>query len=409
MRRGDRRGPAARPAPAALLRRVDREPQPARLHAARARLPRLRGRGRDGARPPRDRRAGPADEEGGQRGDARSSADARSTRSTCASAASTARRRAPSCARCVDPLERGARDRARDGRAGRRRSSSPTSSARPSCSRCPSPATLPDRPAAGSSPTRGLRHRAGGVRRRTSSRSTSSTQTPCTRACASAARYLTGPLARYAPVRRRSCGRWRSEAAREAGLGPVCRNPFQSIVVRAVELVAGVRRGARAHRRATRSRMPRRWRSAAGRAVGHGATEAPRGLLYHRYEIDDDGTILDAEIVPPTSQNQLAIEEDLRAVVEARPRPARRAAVAALRAGDPQPRPLHLLRDPLPEADRRPLVASSSSVSATATAATTLRGSRRSASCATKACERPSSRANRSGCSTSGKTPGLRS
>ena len=51
------------------------------------------------------------------------------------------------------------------------------------------------------------------------------------------------------------------------------------------------------------------------RGVGHGASEAPRGLLYHRYEIDDEGTILDAQIVPPTSQNQLAIEEDLRAVV----------------------------------------------------------------------------------------------
>jgi coenzyme F420-reducing hydrogenase alpha subunit len=52
------------------------------------------------------------------------------------------------------------------------------------------------------------------------------------------------------------------------------------------------------------------------RGVGHGATEAPRGLLYHRYEIDEAGAILDARIVPPTSQNQRAIEEDLRAVVE---------------------------------------------------------------------------------------------
>ena len=51
------------------------------------------------------------------------------------------------------------------------------------------------------------------------------------------------------------------------------------------------------------------------RAVGHGATEAPRGLLYHRYRIDAEGTILDAKIVPPTSQNQRAIEDDLRAVV----------------------------------------------------------------------------------------------
>ena len=57
---------------------------------------------------------------------------------------------------------------------------------------------------------------------------------------------------------------------------------------------------------------------AARAAVGHGATEAPRGMLYHRYEIDEDGTILDARIVPPTSQNQLAIEEDLRAVVRGR-------------------------------------------------------------------------------------------
>ena len=47
-------------------------------------------------------------------------------------------------------------------------------------------------------------------------------------------------------------------------------------------------------------------------AIGSGATEAPRGLCHHSYEIDDDGTILHAPIVPPTSQNQLTIEEDLR-------------------------------------------------------------------------------------------------
>jgi coenzyme F420-reducing hydrogenase alpha subunit len=44
-------------------------------------------------------------------------------------------------------------------------------------------------------------------------------------------------------------------------------------------------------------------------------SEAPRGALYHRYEIDGDGTIADAKIVPPTSQNQAAIEEDLHAFV----------------------------------------------------------------------------------------------
>jgi sulfhydrogenase subunit alpha len=52
--------------------------------------------------------------------------------------------------------------------------------------------------------------------------------------------------------------------------------------------------------------------------VGHGVTEAPRGTLYHRYEIGEDGLITAARIVPPTSQNQAAIEADLRAFAEAR-------------------------------------------------------------------------------------------
>ena len=52
-------------------------------------------------------------------------------------------------------------------------------------------------------------------------------------------------------------------------------------------------------------RRPRRDRGAA-RACSTTATSST-----------SDGTILDATIVPPTSQNQLAIEEDLRAVVEA--------------------------------------------------------------------------------------------
>jgi coenzyme F420-reducing hydrogenase alpha subunit len=45
--------------------------------------------------------------------------------------------------------------------------------------------------------------------------------------------------------------------------------------------------------------------------IGHGASEAPRGLLYHRYEVTDTGTIASARIVPPTSQNQARMEEDL--------------------------------------------------------------------------------------------------
>ena len=126
--------------------------------------------------------------------------------------------------------------------------------------------------------------------------------------------YLTGPLARYSLTsdRLRPLAR---EVARDAGLGPICRNPFMSIIVRAVELVQATDEalalidGYEQPDRPAIDVTPRA-------AVGHGATEAPRGMLYHRYEIDDDGIILDARIVPPTSQNQRAIEEDLRAVVE---------------------------------------------------------------------------------------------
>jgi sulfhydrogenase subunit alpha len=126
--------------------------------------------------------------------------------------------------------------------------------------------------------------------------------------------YLTGPLARYS-LASAALRPLAAETAREAGLDAVCRNPFQSIVVRAVELVQATDDALaliEAYERPDESAVevePRR-------AVGHGATEAPRGMLYHRYEIDDEGTILDARIVPPTSQNQRVIEEDLRAVVE---------------------------------------------------------------------------------------------
>ena len=55
---------------------------------------------------------------------------------------------------------------------------------------------------------------------------------------------------------------------------------------------------------------------AAKAGIGHGATEAPRGMLYHRYELDDEGRILEAQIAPPTAQNQLTMEDDLRVVLE---------------------------------------------------------------------------------------------
>jgi coenzyme F420-reducing hydrogenase alpha subunit len=126
--------------------------------------------------------------------------------------------------------------------------------------------------------------------------------------------YLTGPLARYA-LSAHSLSAPAAHAASEAGLEGTCENPFRSIIVRAVELVEACDQALSIIDRYEEPDAPA-VEVVPRAAVGHGATEAPRGLLYHRYELDERGTILDATIVPPTSQNQLAIEEDLRVVVE---------------------------------------------------------------------------------------------
>ena len=126
--------------------------------------------------------------------------------------------------------------------------------------------------------------------------------------------YLVGPLARYALGQDRLSSLTRSVAA-EAGLGPVCRNPFQSIVVRAVEILYAVEEALRLIE-AYAPPDPPAVEVEPRPGTGSGWTEAPRGLLWHRYLIDDEGSILDAKIVPPTSQNQRRIEEDLRDSVQ---------------------------------------------------------------------------------------------
>jgi coenzyme F420-reducing hydrogenase alpha subunit len=128
--------------------------------------------------------------------------------------------------------------------------------------------------------------------------------------------YHVGPMARYALNSEKSTAAAR-EAARQAGLGPVCTNPFRSIIVRAVEIAFACEEALRLINRYTRPPTP--YLDVQPRNVtGHGASEAPRGMLYHRYDIDSEGLIVDAHIVPPTSQNQLSIEEDLRAYVPGR-------------------------------------------------------------------------------------------
>jgi coenzyme F420-reducing hydrogenase alpha subunit len=126
--------------------------------------------------------------------------------------------------------------------------------------------------------------------------------------------YLVGPLARI-----NLCFDELSPeaklAAEACGIAWPSKNNFHSIAARAIELIDAYEEAISLvkdyNAEPAQSRVPFAPRAGAG---CH-ATEAPRGLLYHRYRIGDDGLIAEAKIVPPTSQNQGQIENDLRAYV----------------------------------------------------------------------------------------------
>ena len=115
--------------------------------------------------------------------------------------------------------------------------------------------------------------------------------------------YMTGPLARYSLNFDRLTPAAR-QAAKDAGLGPVCRNPFRSILVRSVETLYAVEEALRDRRRLRAARRAGGPGASPRAGTGAAATEAPRGMLVHRYRIEADGTIAEARIVPPTAQNQ---------------------------------------------------------------------------------------------------------
>lgn len=131
--------------------------------------------------------------------------------------------------------------------------------------------------------------------------------------------YLCGPMARI-----NLCADTLHPRARRAldksGLALPVVNPYESITVRAVELVHAFAEALDIIRSIDTAHGDERALLASQRAfdepavragIGHGASEAPRGLLYHRYRFDNDGLIEDATIIPPTSQNQARIEDDL--------------------------------------------------------------------------------------------------
>ena len=125
---------------------------------------------------------------------------------------------------------------------------------------------------------------------------------------------LVGPLARF-NLNFDQLSPAAQAAALAVGLQPVCANPFKSIVVRSVELVHACREAldlVDSYGTGSPAENVRPYAT-----TGTGCIEAPRGLCWHRYRLDDTGDVLDARIIPPTTQNLKVIEEDLQAFAEA--------------------------------------------------------------------------------------------
>jgi coenzyme F420-reducing hydrogenase alpha subunit len=121
--------------------------------------------------------------------------------------------------------------------------------------------------------------------------------------------YLVGPLSRLALNVDKLNGPAKA-AAKRAGLDTPCKNPFRSIAGRGVEALYAFHEALRI---IDQYQPPERASAefAVKAGTGQAATEAPRGLIFHRYTVDDEGIVQAARIVPPTAQNQKRMEEDL--------------------------------------------------------------------------------------------------
>ncbi len=125
--------------------------------------------------------------------------------------------------------------------------------------------------------------------------------------------YAVGPLARV-NLNRERLFPIANALSTEVGVQWPCFNPYQSIVARALEVVHAYEEALEIIRNYVPP-DPSKVQYQHQASEGVAATEAPRGLIFNRYRVDENGKIEFAKIVPPTAQNQRQIETDLRTIL----------------------------------------------------------------------------------------------
>jgi len=122
--------------------------------------------------------------------------------------------------------------------------------------------------------------------------------------------YLVGPLARL-NLNNHLLNDNLQNDIKQSQLNLPDTNMFNSIIARAVEIKYALNEAVTLLEHYSEPEKP--FVDVSPKAgIAYAATEAPRGLLWHEYHVDENGTVLSSRIVPPTSQNQARIEADLK-------------------------------------------------------------------------------------------------
>ncbi|NOZ04420.1 MAG: Ni/Fe hydrogenase subunit alpha [FCB group bacterium] len=128
--------------------------------------------------------------------------------------------------------------------------------------------------------------------------------------------YMVGALARWNNNHTR-LSEQALRVAQRLSLKPNCYNPFMNTVAQVVECYHCIEDSIAIIdtllERGIKDEKPNQQPTRYGRGVG--ATEVPRGILYHEYEYDRKGNIVSADCVIPTGQNLANIDHDMKKLV----------------------------------------------------------------------------------------------
>jgi len=122
--------------------------------------------------------------------------------------------------------------------------------------------------------------------------------------------YLVGPLARI-NLNKQQLPEQIKELMHQLKAQFPSKNMFHSIIARGIEIYFTILEAEQLLSHYEKTDSPY-MQVKPQQGTGYGCTEAPRGILWHRYDMDKNGCVEKAVIIPPTSQNQSRIEQDLK-------------------------------------------------------------------------------------------------